>query len=148
MYSAEEVLAQYDAMIHKAANKYSFNKNGLADYEDFVEEGKLAAIKAAQNFDESKGNSFPVYLTFSLNNELRKFAGRNHHELSISEMEFRKGEDKKPKPPTVVRDSVVLQSNNYYTNGQMDWTETYLGSIPSGDLNPESLAIQKETLEL
>lgn len=148
MYSPEEVVVKYDKMINKAAHKYHFKRNGITDFEDLVEEGRAVAIKAAANFDESKGKAFPVYLTCALNNELRKFAGRNYHSLSISEGDFRKMRGIDSLPPEI-RDDVHKPTYDFFhQNGRIEFTDSVFTAIPSGNVSPEEFAMEKEIVEL
>lgn len=57
--SHEVIILQYDKLIRKILTKYVNNND--ANYDDYLQEGRLALFKAINNFDLDKGVKFITY---------------------------------------------------------------------------------------
>lgn len=78
----ERLILENDGLVRHFVHKLGYNL-GCADYEDFLEEGRIGLIKAAKSFDESKGTKFATYASMCIQNELRMYHRKNkkHKEL-------------------------------------------------------------------
>ena len=152
MYNADEVLEKYHNTILKVANKFSF-ANSKFDFEDLVEEGRVAAINAANSYDPSKDIKFITYLMNSLNRELSKFVGDNSFDLEVSEY-YRRQEyaqhgslEHLTEPCRALRLDISGPSNE--SDGEPGQGNNNLhGVIPSGGPNPQDAMIRAESVQI
>lgn len=141
-----EVLQKYHNTILKLANKYSLRSSRF-DFDDLVEEGRVAAINASKSFDKSKNTKFITYLTNSVSRELSKFVGDNSYDLTVTEHDRRDnysryGSNDKLKEKAVCNRLI-------YDNGDTTSSNTISHyTIPSGDVTPEDAMIWKENISI
>ena len=58
--TVEDALQQYEPMIHKVVN--AAKTNYVCNYEDMVQEGRLAVIEAFNNYDANKGAALSTWM--------------------------------------------------------------------------------------
>lgn len=151
MLDASEILAKYHRTILKTANKFCI-KNPRFDIEDLVEEGRLAAINAANSFDPKKETKFITYLTNALNFELQKFVGDNAYDLEVSEY-FRRKEFKEHGSTDRLKNEtrairLDVSTEDCPGDSQYRSLNTFHNVLPSGEPNPEEAMIRAENIQV
>lgn len=147
MLEPEEVLKQYNGTILKVANKFNI-ANSRFDFEDLVEEGRVAAIAAAASFDPNKGVKFITYLTNALKRELSKFVGNNSYEFNVPEYYRRKEYEKHGSLEHLQVPSISLNEGATTSQvGESDSDSLY-SVIASGDMNPEEALLKEERIQI
>lgn len=140
------MLSDYHGAICKVVNKYSVS-NPRFDRDDVMEEGRLAAIKAANAFRPEEGVKFITYLTTTLNRELQKFVGANAYDLNVREKDRRRiGSD------TLKGEAIAIKTDAYSHFSHGESTENFFSAYsahPSGTVvDPEQELLAKERIEI
>ncbi len=143
---SEEVLTKYSDLIYSRVHKFC-RANPRFDFEDLVEEGKVAALNAQKSFDPNRNTSFITYLTTAIDNELRKFIWSNEYDVYVSEHHRRTHHETLKQDTRTVR----LDVDSEYGSGddgifrQKDGTHQI---IPSGVPSPEDILMREESISI
>lgn len=153
MFNPDEVLEKYHNTILKVANKFNFS-NSRFDFEDLVEEGRVAAIKAAKNYNPNKDAKFITYLMNSLDTELTKFVGDNAYDLEVSE-HYRRQEYQKygsnehlKQQAKALRLDLTTGSSDSFDGEPSGNSTTFHNVVPSGGPNPEDMMMRAESIQI
>jgi RNA polymerase sigma factor (sigma-70 family) len=142
------VLAKYHNTILKAANKFSV-KSPRFDFEDLVEEGRIAAISAAKSFDKAEGTKFITFLTNSLDRELYKFVGDNAFDIDVSEYYRRKEFEEHGSLDSLKKKAKAIRLDiEGPKNSGGDSPINYHNAVPSGDPSPPEGMIRAENIQI
>lgn len=145
MYNTADVLTKYSDLIYNRAHKFS-RENPRFDFEDLVEEGKVAALNAAKSFDANRNTSFITYLTTTIDNELRKFVWSNEYDVYVSEHHRRTHHE------TLKTDTKTVRLDFDYESSMGD--DGLLSKngphqlIPSGVPAPEDILMKEESISI
>jgi RNA polymerase sigma factor (sigma-70 family) len=144
----DKMLSDYHGAICKVVNKYSV-ANPRFDREDVMEEGRLAAIKAANAFRPEEGVKFITYLTTTLNRELQKFVGANAYDLNVREKDRRRiGSETLRGEAIAIKTDAMPQHNG--ESFSYDIPGYYASSVQASGaiVDPEEELLAKERLEI
>ena len=143
---SEEVLKKYADLIFNRAHKFG-RENPRFDFEDLVEEGKVAALRAEKAYNPNLKTSFITYLTTAIDNELRKFIWSNEYDVYVSEHHRRTHHETLKQDTKTVRLDMDVEygasDDGVFRN--KDGTHQI---IPSGVPAPEDILIKEESISI
>lgn len=155
MDNASSVLEKYDYLLHKMAHKY-YMDNPRFSYEDLVATGQVAALNAANSYDEDRGEAtFTTFLYNAVDNEVKKFVNDNIFDLNVTEHGQRKefkqhgNLDRFRKTMSAVRiEALESPMDKKGMEGPNSSNNNFSEVVASGAMSPEETMIRTEALDI
>ncbi len=76
----ENIILSHLRLVHKLARQYSYSNTEI---DDLIQEGTIGLIKAAQNFDSTKGFRFSTYARWWVRSAILEYRVQNHSLVKI-----------------------------------------------------------------
>lgn len=84
MNAKQILIEKYSPIIKKQIKKYTFIDN--YDYDDLMQYGIMSILKAINTFNITKGNTFPAYVKFTIQNNFAYLCRKNNIEKSANSL--------------------------------------------------------------
>jgi RNA polymerase sigma factor (sigma-70 family) len=147
----EDFLSSNIGLIKKFANKYHFDTPKFS-FEDLVQIGNKAAIKALDSYDNTRGIKATTYVGKAIDRDICEFVRSNKHDVYISNHAQRKhykecqesGETKSFGP----NELVAVRLDWDWENASADDNKSFADVLPSGAPPPEEQMMVDEQRDI
>ena len=116
-----KMLSSYEPLIRKLATKYYASScSDALELEDFLQEGRIGFITAAQKFDLKKGRAFSSYVENGIRMALRKLLSTESRLIRFPKYRIEQLEKKVEKHNSVVERTYLLEEKVKVANHRIE----------------------------